>query len=142
MPDIPATVQRTTFSARIMVTAICELPAYSRRSTDVKFIVDTGADATLLAFADWTRIIAPEQREALPTNAGAQSPGGIVPGSLTRATLQFRATDGLRHVVALDNVFLSLNRDASIPSLLGMDVLTRGGLTFDGASGLASLSLP
>lgn len=142
MPEIPATIQRTDFSARIVVVAVCELPAYSMGSTEVEFIVDTGSDATVLAFADWTRIIAPEQQESLPRNAGAQSPGGLVQGSLTRATLRFRAADGLQHPVALDYVFLSLNRDASLPSLLGMDVLTRGGLTLDGPSRLAALSLP
>lgn len=142
MPEIPATIQRTVFSARILVTAACELPAYSIGSTEVKFIVDTGADATVLAFADWTRIIAPAQRESLPRNSGAQSPGGLVQGSLTRATLRFRATDGLQHTVALDYVFLSLNRAAGMPSLLGMDVLMRGGLTLDGPSRQATLSLP
>lgn len=142
MPEIPATIQRTVFSARIVVTAVCELPAYARRTTDVNFIVDTGADATVLAFADWTRIIAPAQRESLPRNAGAQSPGGLFRGSLTRATLRFRAIDGLQHAIDLDHVFLSLNRAAGMPSLLGMDVLTRGGLTLDGPARLAALSLP
>ena len=142
MPDIPATVQRTEFSARILATAVCELPAYGRESSEVRFIVDTGTDATVLAFADWTRIVDPDLRASLPRNAGAQTSGGLVPGSLTRATLHFRAEDGEQRAVALDNVFLSFNRDARLPSLLGMDVLTRGGLTFDGPSRQAALSLP
>ena len=107
----------------------------------VDFVVDTGAETSVLAFRDWTRIVAPSLQATLSANAGARSAGGTVRGATTEAVLRFLAVDGEEHHCTLDNLFLLLEPGAGLPSLLGMDVMLRGGMTFDYPSGHAVLSL-
>ena len=141
MPDIRATVQKTNSSARIVVSAYVGLPLYAVEPAVVDFVVDTGAETSVLAFRDWTRIVTPSLQATLSANAGARSAGGTVRGATTEAVLRFLAIDGEEHHCALDNLFLLLEPGAGLPSLLGMDVMLRGGMTFDYPSGHAVLSL-
>ena len=141
MPNIRATIRPTSVSARLWVSALVGLPAYAEQVGVVNFVVDTGAETSVLAFRDWTRIIAPDLWSTLPVNAGARSAGGIINGSTTQAVLRFLAVDGEQHSHTLNSLFLLLDPGAGSPSLLGMDVMLRGGLAFDGPSGRATLSL-
>jgi len=112
MPDIRATVQQTNSSARIVVSAYVGLPLYAVEPAVVDFVVDTGAETSVLAFRDWTRIVAPSLQATLSANAGARSAGGTVRGATTEAVLRFLAIDGEEYHCALDNLFLLLELGA------------------------------
>lgn len=114
---------------------------YGEQSSRVDFVVDTEAEVSVLTPADWKRIIPPGSWAAAPANAGVRSPSGTTYASVTRAILRFPAISGEQHSCTLDSLYLLLDPEATVPSLLGMDVMLRGGLTFDRPSGHAVLSL-
>ena len=124
-----------------MVSALVGLPDYGEQSSQVDFVVDTGAEASVLSIADWRRIIPPESWASAPANAGVWGASGTTYASVTRGILQFPTISGEQHSCTLDSLYLLLDPEATVPSLLGMDVMLRGGLTFDRPSGHAVLSL-
>ncbi len=129
-------------TGRILVDTHLYLPSYSDTPERVTFVVDTGATATVLAFKDWSRIIPSTAWDSLPVNTSAVSIGGTSYGSHTGAEIRFRDANGQPAYLSIPGVFLNLDRNPSMPSLLGMDVMMGGGLTFSTRSGLAELDFP
>ena len=125
-----------------MVSALVGLPDYADQFSRVDFVVDTGAEASVLTPADWRRIIPPESWASAPANAGVWGADGTTYASVTRAVLQFPTVSGEQHNCMLDNLYLLLDPEATVPSHLGMDVMLRGGMAFDYLSGRAMLALP
>ena len=129
-------------TGRILVRGWLYLRAYSDTPEEVTFVVDTGATATILCFPDWSRIIPAAAWDSLPVNTSAVSLSGASYGSHTGAEMLFTDANGLPAYLSIPGVFLNLDRRPSLPSLLGMDVMMGGGLTFSTRSGVAELDLP
>jgi hypothetical protein len=113
---------------RPFVTAHLSIPSQSL-SGDVRFLVDTGADSTLLAPADTVFLHLDVSR--LPQGPPSTGVGGLtrtasVPATLTLGSLAYRLD--LRVLVPSRQQQQALSR---IPSLLGRDILSRFALILE-----------
>jgi hypothetical protein len=106
----------------------------------IKFLVDTGADATCLHPPDSTNMVVPYGDLEKPQDLegiGGNAPYSYEPGLLLLA--DHRLTRGFRIEIAILNIDALDIKDEDdipqIPSLLGRDILQNGWLRFDPPNG-------
>ena len=99
---------------------------------DVSFLVDTGADASLVSPGDASRIGADFDR--LEGRAESVGLGGPVECFVEPAWIVFAGGDSEVYVYALDIEIAPPSPDAlALPSLLGRDILDRWRMVYDPA---------
>jgi predicted aspartyl protease len=135
-------VIRGYFSAdqrrRPFVSASLQFPTHDNRELAVQFLVDTGADRTLLAPLDAAR---------LGLDLDSLEPGvpstGVGGRTETRTVPAILSMDGVSIDVTLTLLASkSQLREFPIPSLLGRDVLSRFALFIDEPSDRVLLFIP
>jgi predicted aspartyl protease len=87
------------------------------------FLVDTGADSTLLSGREWRRAGVERSTLKAPSQTIAGF-GGFVDLSLEPAVLVLRHADGSEDLLSID-IEMGAEQPAGIPSVLGRDVLNR-----------------
>ena len=117
-----------------------ELPAL-QVSSDVEFLVDTGADGTTLLYDDIVDLGVPPRRvRSLPRTGSMAGVGGEVTCYTTRAIVSLQ--DDTRSEPYYFDIGIDLApsvRTANLPSLLGRDVLNRVRCTLDYEDGEVTL---
>lgn len=106
---------------------------------DVRFLVDTGADATTIQMRDRRRLrIDPSQ---LSTQVLVESVGGLssYAQELASVWLYDRAADAWRIFAIVIEIYAGEGDAGDVPSLLGRDVLNRCRCAIDASSGRALL---
>ena len=111
------------------------LPAL-RLSSQVEFLVDTGADSTSLLPYDVGRM-GIDLRAVEGGYRNADGVGGKTRYKTTKAVLRFQDTAALSGSCEfeIDVDLIAEEADDQLPSLLGRDILNRCRCTFDAASG-------
>ena len=110
--------------------------------------IDTGAASTALHPRDWEKIVPPEQWQALPADVSLMGIGGTRAYARQEAQLYvFDQDTSYWQQCRVDSVLMGHRVfgepvHASVPSIMGMDVLRRCTLTYDGPSGTAELIIP
>ena len=141
------TVQQTANSAVLWLPTLVRLPAYSLL-TRINMFIDTGAVSTALHPRDWEKIVPLEQWEALPADVSLVGIGGA--RAYARQEVQLYVFDqdtGSWQQCRIDSILLGHriqgeSVSASTPSILGMNILRRCTLTYDGPSSRAELIIP
>ena len=115
---------------RPLVNVGVQLPGTLRKIRSVSFLVDTGADRTLLSYEDAHRLRVSYANRGNPVRcSGVGGPVGVFP---ERAVLIFKGTVGRLLMLELEIGILQRVPDAeSIPSLLGRDLLDEFRLVVD-----------
>ena len=122
--------------------ALVEIPGLQAAEQAIAFILDTGADTSVLMPDDYQRVPQLEYRDFLPYPLSLSFGfGGSFSARLVTATLVFRATDDARVPidVAMDAVRQSPSSHG-VPSVIGRDVTDLFHLTIDRSIGLISLT--
>ncbi len=105
----------------------------------VEFLVDTGADASVLSLPDASRIL----QGQLANLAGDQDFGGVGGGLSCygeHGSIIF-ACDDTKSIVAYEQVVFIAKMNNVSDSLLGRDVLDRCAMTYDPENGLLALQV-
>jgi len=99
-------------------------------AADISFIVDTGADKTVLMPLDGTRLGIDYAK--LTTRFLSTGIGGVSADYLEPAILAFSETHTAIHLYQIEVIVSSPSPDImDIPSLLGRDILDRWRMTYD-----------
>ena len=139
-------VQQTQASALLWLPVYVRLPAHSKGSR-VNMLIDTGAAFSALPPRDWEEIVPPEQWQTLPEDASLMGIAGSRAYARQEAPIYVLDQDtGAWRQCQINSILLgrrvSGEPASSVPSLLGMDVMRRCVLTYDGPSGQAELTVP
>ena len=130
----PAGVLRPFVLAHVVIPALAI-------AGDVNFLVDTGADGTLLAAADAARLEIATSR--LPKGTASRGVGGATPTVHTEATITLGPDRYQLELRILAPETARQRRElAHVPSLLGRDILSRFALFYDHVVGLVLLLEP
>ena len=115
-----------------LVWSQVELPAL-QVSIEVGFLLDTGAEITALLHDALVQLpISPQRLRSLPRTAPMAGIGGDVPCYTTRAIISFQ--DDSRSQPRSFDISINLapsTRTATLPSLLGRDILNQLRCTLD-----------
>lgn len=105
-----------------------------RISADVSFILDTGADMTVLMPADASRLGVDFAK--LDTPCQSQGIGGYSSDFLERALITFLDSSGSLFTFGIDLVISTPSPDImTVPSLLGRNVIDRWRVVYDPTDG-------
>lgn len=120
------------FTSAPFVNARVELPAL-QVSTELRFLIDTGAEVTALLHDALAQLpVNPQRLRSLPRTAPMAGIGGDVPCYTTRAVVSLQ--DDSRSQPRSFDISINLApsvKTATLPSLLGRDILNQLRCIFD-----------
>lgn len=116
-------------SKRPYVEGRLSLPS-QRLNTNISFVLDTGADRTVLMPMDGTKMGI--DYDKLTRECSSRGVGGFAKNYLDAAIIAFRDVDGTIYSYKIDLMIAApTNDNMNIPALLGRDIINRWRINYD-----------